>query len=389
MKKFINLSVCVIFALFLTGFSAAFLLLPDKEFSSEENRSLRTFPQMTLERLISGEFSADVSEYFADQFPLRDSFVGIKGLCELGLFKRENNGVLLGDEGQLAQKNFDMLRADGKKASDSDLYDPEAVKKATDALKKLYQSSEIPISYLLCGRTLDIAAAAFDYPQENSDALLSQIQNDLGESGLLDTYGMFREKYNAGEYVYYKTDHHWTTLGAYYAYCDVMRSFGMENEIIPMQSFTKTTVATDFYGSAWSRGGMKFVSPDEMEFWTLGDEAEYTVTADGKPLSGFYNTDYLAKKDKYSAFLDGTHDVVTIKKEGEERQTLLLVKDSFANSLAPFLARHFDLVLVNLSSARTDFTNITEVAKQYGADRVMLVYTLENVVTANKLWRVK
>jgi hypothetical protein len=99
---------------------------------------------------------------------------------------------------------------------------------------------------------------------------------------------------------------------------------------------------------------------------------------------------YLERKDKYSAFLDGTHDVVTIRKNtSEERPTLLLLKDSFANAMAPFLAQHFDLVLLNLSSVRSDFTDVTRYAEEYAADRVLLLYTIENAVTANKLTKLR
>ena len=114
------------------------------------------------------------------------------------------------------------------------------------------------------------------------------------------------------------------------------------------------------------------------------------MTADGRVLDGFYSRAYLDKKDKYSLFLDGTHDVVTVTKGGEEeRPTLLVPKDSFANSLAPFLAQHFDLVLINLSSARKDFCDVSQYAAHYGADRVLLVYTIENVMTADKLTRLR
>ena len=76
--------------------------------------------------------------------------------------------------------------------------------------------------------------------------------------------------------------------------------------------------------------------------------------------------------------------MVTVEKEGEDRPTLLIFRDSFASSLAPFLAQHFDLVLLNLSSRR-DFTNVTESAREYGAHRVLVVYTLENLITSDKL----
>ena len=169
-----------------------------------------------------------------------------------------------------------------------------------------------------------------------------------------------------------------------------MRSFGMEKDVLPPSYFQKECIQEPFYGTNWSAGGMKFVHPDQLELWYGGDESIYTVTADGKTLDGFYQRDHLTKKDKYSVFLDGTHDVVRIERaDGSKRPVLLMVKDSFGNSIAPFLARHFDIVLLNLSSSRNDFTNVSVLAEDYGADRVLLVYTLENVITADKLCRLK
>ena len=156
------------------------------------------------------------------------------------------------------------------------------------------------------------------------------------------------------------------------------------------EAFLRVTVAEDFCGTVWSAGGMRFVAPDTLELWLRGNEDAFSVIADGRALDGLYSARYLSGKDKYSAFLDGTHDVVTVtKKDGEARQTLLLLKDSFANAVAPFLAQHFDLVLCNLSSSRTDFTDLTARAAQYGADRVLILYTLENVITADRLRRLR
>jgi hypothetical protein len=160
----------------------------------------------------------------------------------------------------------------------------------------------------------------------------------------------------------------------------------MEREILPEDAFAQVTVSNAFYGTLWSAGGMKQIQPDSMELWTLGNEGDFSVTVDGRAADGFYNRTYLQKKDKYSTFLDGTHDVVTVtKKDGSSRPTLVIFKDSFANSIAPFLAQHFDLVLLNLSSTRTDFTNITQYAQAFGADRVLLLYSLENVITADRI----
>lgn len=387
MKKIRNLITVVSFVCLLFGFAAAFWIVPDNAFSEQENRSLRTFPKFTWEKLASGAYSEQINDYFADQFPLRDSLVGIKGISELFLGKGENNGILLGENGQLAQRSFDVYSERCDAEVDLDAFDPDTVISAVDGINRVSKSLPVPLTALLTGRTVDVAGSAFAYPTNASDALLTFVREHMDdETHYLETVPLLREKYEAGEYVYYKTDHHWTTLGAYYAYAETMRSFGMENEIIPADAFEKETASTSFYGTAWSAGGMKFVAPDTIEFWLLGNEDDFTVTADGKEIDGMYNRSYLEKKDKYSAFLDGTHNVVTVTKNTEEeRPTLLILRDSFASSMAPFLAQHFDLVLLNLSSATADYTDVTSAVAQYHVDRVLVVYTLENIVTTQKL----
>ena len=131
--------------------------------------------------------------------------------------------------------------------------------------------------------------------------------------------------------------------------------------------------------------------PDSVEVWLLGNEDDFLVTVDGRALDGgFYNRAHLSGNDKYSIFLDGTHDVVTVtKKDGQNRPTLVIFKDSFANSVAPFLAQHFDLVLYNLSSPRTDYTDVTAYTRAADADAALVLYTLGNVIETDKINRLR
>lgn len=391
MQKRLHIATLSLFLAVLFGFSVAFLLLPDKDFSAQENRSLRTFPRFSFESLASGDFSAAINDYFADQFPLRDFLVGIKGSAEIGMGKGENDGILLGRDGYLARRLYDMMRADGSITQDVDAFDAEHVRAACQGIRRGAENLELPFTVFLTGRTLDVHASAFDYPADYSDALTQLLREELAQSvNYVDTVPLYRELFSAGEEVYYHTDHHWTTLGAYYAYVEVMRSFGMEADVLPMTSFDRQTVSEEFYGTNWSAGGMKFVSPDRVELWYYGNENDFFVEADGMALEGFYTLRHLESKDKYSVFLDGTHDVVTVKKAtGEERPTLVLFKDSFANSVAPFLAQHFDLVLLNLSSTRNDYTDLSARAEEYGADYVLLMYSMENVITTRRMNRVR
>ncbi len=378
-----------VFLAILFAFALLFALLPASDFSERENRSLRTRPAFSFSALTGGAYAEEINEYFADQFPLRNLLVSCKASIELALGKGENDGILLGRNGYLARRMLDVKRVDGNILEDCDALDLAHLLASAEGINRLSEHLDVPLTALLVGRNLDVCTSSFSYPASNSTGL-DRIRSALSpQISYADTVSLLRARHEAGESVYYRTDHHWTTYGAYLAYTELMRAMGMEDAVIPESRFKKQTVSDSFYGTLWSAGGMSFVSPDRIEIWIGEDEGAYEIVADGRELDGFYQLSYANKKDKYSIFLDGTHDVVTVTKgSGEVRPRLMLIKDSFANSLAPFLARHFDLVLVNLSS-KTDFTNASALVEKYGADRVALVYSYENVITADRVARLK
>ena len=386
------IATVVSFVLLLCSFSIAFWIIPDKTFSSRENRALQALPRISRQKLFAGELSDAYNDYYADQFPARNVFVTLKGMFELLSGKGESNGILLGHGGQLAKRLFALARTEGDATKESDLIDREHLVGAAKGINHAASRAEVPFAVFLTGRTLDVAASAFRYPSTESDKMLSALRENISKDVCyLDLVSAYRARYENGEYVYYRTDHHWTTLGAYYAYCDILRSFGMENEIIPAEVFQKEIVSTNFWGTFASASGYRFVKPDSVELWLLGNEGDFEVVADGKILDGgFYNWAHLKGNDQYSVFLDGTHDVVTVTKRDEQlRPTLAIFKDSFANSVAPFLAQHFDLVLYNLSSPRTDYTDVTTYSRACGADAVLVLYTLGNVIETDKINRLR
>lgn len=378
------------FTLVIFAGAVAFWSLPDRTFSATEKRGLQRLPHVAAENLLAGDFSRQMNDYFSDQFPMRDALVSLKGACELASGRGENNGILLGRNGQLAKRLFDVRTVSGALLSDSDVFDEGNIRKAAEGLSRVGKALDVPFVALLPPRTLDVAASAFAYPTDYSDRLAACMREGIGtDTRYLDMMRFYRERYENGEYVYYKTDHHWTTLGAYLAYAEIMRAFGKEEEILAESAFEKKTADDRFYGTFYAAGGMRFVSADCLELWYRGNEDAFEVTADGVALDGLYSTDHLLSGDSYSVFLDGTHDVVTVTKAEEKRPRLVIFKDSFANALAPFLAQHFDLVLLNLSSVRQDFTNVTALSREWDADAVLLVYTLGNVINTDRLCRLQ
>lgn len=284
-----------------------------------------------------------------------------------------------------------------KKSATLDFYFPEKLEEEAGYIRALRDSLEEAgrqFALVMPPRTVDVASSAFRYPADHSEALLADVSRLFADCNYVDLAGDMKARYDAGEYVYYKTDHHWTTLGAYYAYCAIMEQYGLEP--YPLESFTREQVSDAFYGTTYSKGGFKFIAPDEMEFFhhdTLTPDLFKTTVYNGKlevtfESEAFYDRSFLTKKDKYSAFLSGTNTLTTVERtDGVERPKMILIKDSFANSLAPFLALHFDLEIVNMNDYLTARSHIAENAAD--AEYVLVVYNLDNLLAAPKFNSIK
>lgn len=386
MKRVSETLTVVLFCVLIASLSVAFVLLPDRDFSPQENRNLASFPELGADRFFSGTFGEEMNVYFADQFPLRDAFVKLKGGTELGLLRGENNGVLYRYD-QLAVKDFDAYKSILETTEDTDRIYADSIRAQLDSLARFGESAKIPVVTLIPPRTIDVSDGLFRFQYERPDGdLLYDLAADAltDAAGYVDTLSLLREKFDTGEYVYYRTDHHWTTLGAYYAYREVMKALGKEDAILPREAFA-IEQSEAFSGTTAARGGFPFYKKDVLELWHLPDDGTYEIIADGEELDGFYARAHLSESDKYSVFLDGTHNLTTVKKRGEERETLLVAKDSFANCLLPFLAREYDIVAVNIHTV----TALTAAAEAYGADAILIVCNGENLITTGDLGKIK
>lgn len=205
-EKLINIITIAVFLVMLYSLSIAFLIKPAESFSDEENRELAQFPSFTASEFFSGGFSSDINKYFADQFPLRNTFVGIKALTELALLKQENNGVILGENGQLAVRYSAIQMIDPVTknivVNNVDKFLPASLESEAQYIARLSDSlSEKDISFalLMPPRTIDVAASAFSYPSENSQALMSEISRIFGAGEyFIDIAPEMKERYDNG-----------------------------------------------------------------------------------------------------------------------------------------------------------------------------------------------
>lgn len=351
-KNIVAAATAVLFCLFLAGGLIWNLLTPARAFSPMENRTLAQKPEFSWQSLFSGSYTSEMETYLTDQFAGRDGWVGLKYYCERALLKTENNGVYFAGDSRLIER-FDPP-AEGRLESN------------LAAIADMQKNAGLPVHFSL------IPTAAWVYREDLPQNAPSWDQQQLFDAAaqLPQYFDLSQTLYDArGLPAFYRTDHHWTTAGAYTGYTVIARALGFEPLPLPEES----VIVPDFYGTLYSQAGARGYAPDEIVYYGA-DGLSLWVDGEEKP---FYDLSYADQKDKYSLFLGGNYPVCVIKNQnnpGGER--LLLVKDSFSNSLVPFLARHFSEI--HLIDPRYYRLPVSQYAAENGMDRILVLYQTKN-----------
>lgn len=371
--KTADLIAVAAFLLIVFGFCIAGWLLPDRTFSPDENRDLTQLPSLEKDgkpfgNLFEGDFTSQFTDYLSDQFPLRDSFVGLKAAAELALGKHENEDKVLGKNGRIYERE-DYPSTENLKTNLSHIA----------AFTGWASGQGIPVILAPTGRAQDVIPEDLPalYPASLSDEIWETFGEEAGKIPSLtyvDLRAALIAKKTAGENLYYRTDHHWTTLGAFYAY-DALGS-ALSYTPYPVTDFSGEGIP-DFRGTYWSGSGMKWIGGEEIDRFRYPGDTDFTTVSPAEgTFSGFYVEKYFGEKDKYAGFFGSNTGLVTVRKNGEEdRPCLLVVKDSFAHSLAPFLARHFDLDLLDLRYYSQ--STVKALCEKNGYDAVLILGNLD------------
>ena len=364
-------ALSALFCLFLTGLLSWHLALPDRDRSPVENRMLAQWPEFSWETLRSGEFTQEVEEYFADQFPLRDQWTGLRARMEQLLGKRDFHGVYLCGDRLIARV---------------DPPEEGRLEKNLSSLRRLAEKTEgIPVTLAVIPTAAEIWRDKLPAGAESWDQTL--LQRAAEETGFpaADLYSALAD--HAGEEIFYRTDHHWTTLGAYYGYAALMEALGRGEEVLGREAFQRQAYppADQFCGTLYSQSGVHWLTPDTMEFWVEEDGLSVTSWREGVPKeASLYDWTYLEEKDKYSAFLGGNQPLCVIKNENlPQGEKLLLLRDSYADALAPFLAQHF--AEVHLMDLRYYRDVPARYGSENGIDQILALYSAANFITDRNL----
>ena len=360
----------IVFLAFIFAFFILNTALPDREFSEQENRSLQQRPAFSFDELFSGQYTKDFEAYTTDQFTLRDEWITLKAASELALGKRQNNGMFLCDGGTIIEPY--EAPEDGKLEANM------------EALNKLVANTDADVYFALIPGKSDIWAHMLpqNAPRDSEKAAIDYCYS-LSDTVNVDIYGALEA--HSGEYIYYRTDHHWTTLGAYYGFSALAESMGLDCPDISEYG-GRETVSEEFYGTSWSSSGFSWVEPDSMEIFVTEPEGlEITNYPQGSPVEGqLYDWSRLEVKDKYSFFYGGNTPLLEIETGVEGAPSLLILRDSYMDSLSPFLLEGYSRI--HILDLRYYRASLSDYIAQNGFDDVLVCYSIDNFSTDSNIF---
>ncbi len=311
------------------------IIVPDKKQSEMENRTLEMRPRFNLTSILSGDFMEEWENYMSDQFAGRNMWRSIKvGADRLGGSRKEN-GIYIGKDGQLME---DI------KVPDEDQLDANLT-----AIKDFAEAYEdVPVTMMLVPDAACLLSDRLPAFAEVEDQrqMFSMAERNLSESvNWIDTVSVLNK--HKSEKLYYKTDHHWTTQGAFYVFQDSAKTLGIEEDV--SDNFVSYAVTDSFNGALASLSGVELGERETIDIYAPSegdDDVVVSYVDEGRKTTSLYDSSKLDTRDKYGVFLGGNTSVIDIRTVSTSQKRLLVVKDSFADCFIPFLAPYYREIVV-------------------------------------------
>ena len=377
-------NVAVTVLLFVFAVAGAFYLLlgPKSSFSENENRVLEQAPALETSALLDGSYTDSLEAFVNDQFPLRTQFLSLNTSFQIVSGRKDlgsNYSITPAEGGVYLGKNDHVYEVLLPNTTDT-------FKKNIQGLKTFSQETGLPFWVMPVPsgsqeqqENLPLFAQNHDQREE-----LKYIRDTITDKNatvvdLFDTLGSWN-----GDF-YYKTDHHWNTFGAYEGYKVLAEKMGFTP--YGKDKFTFRLASRSFYGTLYSKAVNFFQKPDDLYLPEYTEPQDIVQVIGGEEREGLYWEEYLDKKDKYSTFMGGNHSVEVVKNKNQNNgRKLLLLKDSYANSLVPFLCLHYSEI--HVIDLRYYSQNVYEYVEENGITEAAAVYSMKqlcDVDISNKL----
>ena len=354
----------------LLFFTLTVIMPPDANASVQENRPLAELPALTVESWFSGSFGEDFETYLSDNVGFRSIFTAIGSrLDKLRGFVPEAKGqlVTLPSGGQLALDEGRIMEIFKE--------NPDARASYTATLNKiagiLPEGADMYLA--LIPTSIEFTDSPYRSLSDSEKATIDAIYQGLAGITPVNVYDRLAE--NADSYVYFRTDHHWTQRGAYYGYDALMGAMGkMPIPLAEMEADKQSGFLGYLYNQANVPAYERFA--DDIEYFMPGEN--YTVHA-----RAYENGEFIDYQKKiyslpspgalptYSLFMGGDHPFARIDTDVQNGQCALIIKDSYANAMIPYLSSHYETILV--IDPRNFYSTVTELCKEYSIDDVIVI----------------
>ena len=356
----------------LLGFTLLFALLtfilPKRDFSERENRKLADPPTVSAASLADGSFARGAERWFADHFFRRDFWMTLQLRFRTVFGQKENGGVWLGKDGSL----FLIPQTPDEETLSRNLLAMDAFAAAHGNIRTY--AAIIPNACTVQQDKLPDFAPAPDQTEQ-----LRRVAESLPHVTFLDTTQALRA--GADEYLFYRTDHHWTSLGAYAAFTAVAPAMGVD---APVTDYDIFTVSSGFYGTLAAKSG-RFDAPDTVDIYLPRTDVIYNVTYTDamRKTASLYDREALQGADHYAVFFGGNYPRVDINTTARTGRRLLLFKDSYANCMMQFLYPYFDEIV--MIDPRYYYDNAEPLLRQHGITDVLYLYNCDTFLNDSSL----
>lgn len=371
-KSRIDNIIGLLFILILFVFMIINVAVPDREMSEKENRMLAERPALSMGTVMNGDFMEQWENYQSDQFAGRDFWRGVKVFLDRLGGARMENGVYIGKGGQLLEEI--EVPDDGQ--SEANL---SAIVDFAEKYPDIQTSVMlVPDAACILSDSLPAFAGVEDQRQ-----LLGVAEQRLGDSvKWIDAVSVLNN--HISDKLYYKTDHHWTTLAAFYVFRESAASLGIDGEV--GDNFASYTVSNDFNGVLAAKSGVGLSEKETIDIYapTQGDDDVVVSYVDeGRKRTSLYDSSKLETRDQYAVFLGGNSSVIDIRTVSPKKKRLLVLKDSFANCFIPFLTPYYrEIVVVD---PRYYSGTIGDIMDTYRITDALVLYSGNTFFTDNHL----
>ena len=316
----------------LFTFSILSLSGEKREYSEHENRYLASKPNFSLSSVKDGKFMQDTDSYISDQFFKRDSLVGARTKIDVFLGKREINSVYIGKRHYLFEK--------------PSAYNEERIEKTSATMNIIAANNKNIKSYIAIAP--NACEVLSDYlpmnaPSQDQTGQIKRVYANLKGFDCIDICKPLKAA-EKPERLYYKTDHHWTYDAAEIAYKEIAKAMKFDAKSV---SFKKLAVTNSFQGTLASSSGI-FSASDTIYIPALPNDIRYKVSyiEEGRVKNSVFDSEKLSEKSKYDVFFGGNFSQINIETNSKSNRVLMIIKDSYANSLIPLLIPHFKTIVV-------------------------------------------